>query len=86
MYRTRFALSFETKTKVLRHVLWLHEALQYRSFPLENEEKSTFSLGEYFAYNFFFEKDTELGFSLLKSASKTAYSDLYHAAGVTSFV
>ena len=83
MYRTRFAFSFETKMKVLRHVLWLHEALQYRSFPLENEEKSTFSLEEYFAYNLFFEKDRRLGFSPLKSASKTTSSNVCHTAGVT---
>ncbi|CAF1331189.1 unnamed protein product [Didymodactylos carnosus] len=60
----------------------LHEALQDRSFPLKNEQKSHFSLGQYFAYNFCSEKDEELAFSPLKSASKTASSNVCRADGV----
>jgi hypothetical protein len=57
--------------------------LYYRTFPLENEEKTGFLLGEYFASNFFFDTDRELGFSPLKSVYKTVPSDVYHAIGVT---
>jgi len=46
------------------------------------KKKSRFPLGEYFAYNFFFDKDRELRFSLLKPATKTASSDVRQATGV----
>jgi len=57
--------------------------LYYRLFPLENEEKTGFSLGEYFAYNLFFDTDRELEFSPLKSAYKTMPSDVCDAIGIT---